>query len=99
MAYYIAFDARERMLVDVDMSHQVAPAEIKEVVSAYKDTGDVKKVQSAGLHIAGDRYVVIKADDRSLYGKKVHMSLPGRGYFFLLPRRHPFYNSLLHDVC
>ncbi|MCJ1482500.1 profilin, required for normal timing of actin polymerization in response to thermal stress [Schaereria dolodes] len=48
----------------------VAPAEIKEVVNAYKDTAQVKNVQSAGFHIAGDRYVVIKSDDRSLYGKK-----------------------------
>jgi len=48
----------------------VAPNEIKEVVAAYKDSGDVKQVQSTGLHIAGERFVVIKADDRSLYGKK-----------------------------
>lgn len=41
------------------------------MVGSYKDTGDIKKVQSSGLHIAGERYVVIKADDRSLYGKKV----------------------------
>jgi len=48
----------------------VKPEELKEIVSAYKDTSDVKKVQSTGLHVAGDKYVVIKADDRSLYGKK-----------------------------
>ena len=50
---------------------QVKPEELKEIVSAYKDTSDVKRVQSTGLHVAGDKYVVIKADDRSLYGKKV----------------------------
>lgn len=50
---------------------KIDPAEIREVVGSYKDTGDVKKVQNSGLHIAGERYVVIKADDRSLYGKKV----------------------------
>ena len=50
---------------------QIKPEELKEIVSAYKDTSDVKKVQSTGLHVAGDKYVVIKADDRSLYGKKV----------------------------
>ena len=50
---------------------QVAPAEIKEVVSSYSDKGDVKKVQSEGLHVAGSRYVTITADERSLYGKKV----------------------------
>jgi profilin len=43
------------------------------IVAAYKDPGSdgVKKVQSEGLHVAGERFVVIKADDRSIYGKKV----------------------------
>jgi len=52
---------------------QVSPGEMQEIVNAYKDKGDangVKQVQSNGLHIAGERYVVLKADDRSLYGKK-----------------------------
>ncbi|KAI9681506.1 MAG: profilin, required for normal timing of actin polymerization in response to thermal stress [Caeruleum heppii] len=48
----------------------VAPEEIKEVIAAYNDKGSVKAVQSNGFYIAGDRYVVIKADDRSLYGRK-----------------------------
>jgi len=50
---------------------QVKPAEMQEVVKAYKDKGDVKAVQSTGLHIGGERFIVIKADDRSIYGKKV----------------------------
>lgn len=49
---------------------EVAPAEIKEVVAAYTDKGEVKNVQSVGFHVSGCRYVTIKADDRSLYGKK-----------------------------
>lgn len=47
---------------------------MQEVVTAYKDKGDaqgVKQVQSTGLHVAGERFVVLKADDRSIYGKKV----------------------------
>ena len=52
-------------------SAQVSPAEIKEVVSSFKDTKDVKTIQSNGCHIAGDKFVVLKADDRSVYGKKV----------------------------
>ena len=47
---------------------------MQEIVSAYKDKGDangVKKVQSTGLHVGGERFIVIKADDRSVYGKKV----------------------------
>jgi hypothetical protein len=47
---------------------------MQEVVSAYKDSSDVKQVQSTGLHIAGERFIVIKADDRSIYGKKVRWS-------------------------
>ncbi|MCJ1343136.1 profilin, required for normal timing of actin polymerization in response to thermal stress [Peltigera leucophlebia] len=48
----------------------VSPEEIKEVVDSYADKGDPKKVQSSGFYIAGQRYVTIKAEDRSLYGKK-----------------------------
>ena len=47
---------------------------MKEIVTAYKDKADVKQVQSSGLHVGGERYVVLKADERSLYGKKVHRS-------------------------
>ena len=47
-------------------------------MTAYKDTADVKKVQSTGIHIAGEKFVVIKADDRSLYGKKAIDSFPSR---------------------
>lgn len=51
----------------------VSPQEMQEVVAAYKDPGKdgVKQVQASGLHIAGERFVVLKADDRSVYGKKV----------------------------
>jgi hypothetical protein len=51
----------------------VSPQEMQEVVRAYKDPGKngVKEVQSSGLHIGGERFVVIKADERSIYGKKV----------------------------
>ena len=46
------------------------------VVAAYKDTTDPKKVWGTGLYIAGEKYVTLKADDRSLYGKKVRNKLP-----------------------
>ncbi|MCJ1370938.1 profilin, required for normal timing of actin polymerization in response to thermal stress [Loxospora ochrophaea] len=64
------FNAEGTSVWATSSGFNVKPEEIKEVVGAYKDTGDVKKVQSTGLHVAGDRYVVIRADDRSLYGKK-----------------------------
>lgn len=59
----------------------VSPQEMQAVVQAYKDPGTdgVKKVQSEGLHIAGERFVVIKADDRSIYGKKVRQTYPTAG--------------------
>ena len=48
---------------------------MQEVVAAFKDPGTdgVKQVQSTGLHIAGDKFVVLKADERSIYGKKVSL--------------------------
>lgn len=57
---------------------QVSPNEMTEIVNAYKDKGDangIKSVQTTGLHVAGERFVVLKADERSLYGKKVSASL------------------------
>lgn len=48
----------------------VSPAEIKEVVASYSDTSDVKKIQSGGFRIAGEKYMTIKADEKSVYGKK-----------------------------
>lgn len=58
----------------------VSPQEMQEVVAAYKDKGadGVKAVQSNGLRIAGERFVVLKADDRSIYGKKVRSPPPIR---------------------
>ncbi|KAH0564929.1 hypothetical protein GP486_001684 [Trichoglossum hirsutum] len=45
----------------------VTPAEIKEIVSAYNDG---EKVLSSGMHVGGERYVVLKIVDRSIYCKK-----------------------------
>lgn len=55
----------------------MTPAEMQEVVGAFKDTSTPKKVQATGLHIAGQKYIVIKAEDTSLYGKKVGFLFPG----------------------
>lgn len=58
--------------------YQVSPNEMREVVNAFKDKGDatgVKAVQSTGLHIAGEKFIVLKADERSLYGKKVSTAI------------------------
>lgn len=55
---------------------KVSAAEMKEIVTAYADKADVKQVQSTGLHVGGERFVVLKADERSLYGKKVRYPVP-----------------------
>ncbi|ERF76769.1 hypothetical protein EPUS_02308 [Endocarpon pusillum Z07020] len=49
---------------------QLSPQELREVVTAYNDTNEPKAVQATGLHLAGEKYFVIKADEKSLYGKK-----------------------------
>lgn len=59
---------------------QLSPSEMKAIVNAYKDKNEPKAVQSTGIHIAGEKYVVLKADDTSLYGKKVSLTdsdIPG----------------------
>lgn len=50
---------------------QVSPTEIKEIIASYTDTSDVKKIQSGGFRVAGEKYMTIKADEKSVYGKKV----------------------------
>ncbi|KAF2841112.1 Profilin/allergen [Patellaria atrata CBS 101060] len=75
---------------------QVSPKEMEEIVAAYNDKGDdtgVKQVQSTGLHVAGERFVVLKADERSLYGKKVRFFYRVFSRFSsaleILPFNHP----------
>jgi profilin len=50
---------------------QVKPQEMQDVVAAFKDNSEPKKVQMSGLHIAGQKYFVLKADDSRIYGKQV----------------------------
>ena len=54
---------------------QPSAAELKEIVGSYSDKKEIKTVQSEGFYVGGTRYVTIKADDRSLYGKQVTPSL------------------------
>jgi len=48
----------------------ISAAELKTIVDSYRDTKDVKDVQGSGFYIAGSKYMTLRADDRSLYGKK-----------------------------
>lgn len=61
----------------------VTPAELKEVVGAFKNADSVRQ---NGLHIAKEKYFVLRADDRSIYGKKVCGS-SARSLSLVLPSR------------
>ena len=50
---------------------KVSPTEVQEIIASYTDTSDVKKIQSGGFRVAGEKYMTIKADEKSVYGKKV----------------------------
>lgn len=46
------------------------------MVASFNDTEEPKKIQGQGFEIAGIKYITIKADERSLYGKQVHSEHP-----------------------
>ena len=54
---------------------QVSPAELKDIVASFTDTAEPRAIQGNGFHIAGVKYMTIKSDERSLYGKKVQRPL------------------------
>lgn len=63
---------RERTIItDLTTTMQVAPTEIKEIVGCYEDKSEPKKIQTNGFRIAGEKYMTFKAEDRSIYGRKV----------------------------
>lgn len=66
------------------VSSQISPEEMKEVVSAL--SGQVDKLYAEGLHVASERYVVTKAEGRSVYGRKVRHT-----HDYLLPTRQPWH--------
>ena len=57
---------------------------MKAIVEAYKDTTNPKKIWGTGLHVAKQKYVTLKADDRSLYGKLVRFHPRNSLWAFLL---------------
>jgi len=48
----------------------VSSPEMKIVVAALAGGQAAEKLWSEGLHIAGERYVITKAEGRSIYGRK-----------------------------
>ncbi|KAI1638527.1 profilin [Biscogniauxia mediterranea] len=49
----------------------VQPAEMKNIVAILTGTGDaIDKAHADGVHVAGERYVVTRIEDRSLYARQ-----------------------------
>ncbi|TVY35475.1 Profilin [Lachnellula occidentalis] len=46
----------------------ISPAEMQEIVTGLG--GSYDKLYAEGLHLGGDKYVLTKAEDRSLYARK-----------------------------
>ena len=49
---------------------------MKEVVAALAGGSAIDKARAEGLHVAGERYVVFRAEGRSIYGRKVWQQTP-----------------------
>jgi profilin len=57
----------------------LSPTEIQEVITGL--SGKPDKLYADGFHVAGERYVLTKAEDRSLYARKV-------GFYIFSPHFH-----------
>jgi hypothetical protein len=45
------------------------PSEVQKVIAAFSD---VKEFREHGIHINNVKYLLLRGDDRSIYGKKVN---------------------------
>ena len=48
---------------------------MQDVVGSFKDSSTPKKVQVNGLHIAGQKYLTLNADDNHIYAKQVWVTV------------------------
>jgi profilin len=69
------FDSTGASVWATSPNFSITPTEMQTVVGAFKDTGNPKKVQMEGIHIAGQKYFVLKADEGSIYGKQVRYTI------------------------
>ena len=54
---------------------QVSADELEKLFSAFQDASGIR---ASGLHINGNKYIALRCDDRSVYGKLVTFSHEGR---------------------
>lgn len=61
------------MTIDLRLTlgQQVEPSELQSVIASI-DEKPPKKIFGSGFKIAGEKYLTIHAEDRSVYGKKVY---------------------------
>jgi len=45
------------------------PAEVQEIIAAFSNADQVR---ANGIHVNGTKYLLLRADERSIYGKKVN---------------------------
>merc|ERR1711964_699627 len=64
--YSIAGDSKWAASPNFDVS----ATEMKEIINGL--SGKVDALYAEGLHVGGERYVLTKAEDRSLYARNVH---------------------------
>jgi profilin len=64
------FDATGAGVWATSPNFNIKPAEMQAIVQAFKEITD-PKLWATGIHVAGQKYLIIKAEDRSIYGKKV----------------------------
>ena len=55
------------------LGQQPLPEEIQSVVASFAEEDPNKKIWGTGFKIEGEKYVTIKAEDKSVYGKKVYL--------------------------
>ncbi|KAJ6133079.1 hypothetical protein N7471_008294 [Penicillium samsonianum] len=61
------YSIADNSVLGASSAFSVKPEEIQSLVKGFTDSGPL---YSNGIHIGGTKYIAIKADDRSIYGKK-----------------------------
>ena len=79
----LAIAQSNAQLIDIVMV-QISPEEVTALATAFKDTA---YVQANGFTVGGDKFFAIRADDRSIYGKKVceYLSSNWSRYISVIP--------------
>ena len=68
-------EGRKRGMISdmrLTLGQQVEPSEIQSVVASFEEK-EPKKIFGSGFKIAGEKYLTIHAEGRSVYGKKVYL--------------------------